>query len=341
MEDIILSNYKDFSATKYNETSRNVVVPGGVKEIGMGYFENLNIETVILPEGLERISVKAFKGCRNLTSINFPKSLKEISWSAFEDCEKLNISNFESCLTRIGEYAFKNCKSLNKMVIDVDADVDWCAFQNSFIDELVIKKLNHKLEFIDESLNKFHSGFSFCKGKQLIIDKSMDKFIGALYEHIEDGYIHYVTPVFEFDELFLPRTIKEVDSKDVLHQFDKIVFYGEGKLNDNVLDSLIQRTGREYIKFDDGVYEHRCKSKTSHSSSDIIKPVSIINLTKEEQIFIQEESEKIRLKDYRYKNGLCINCGNRLTRKSLINSFKVCKKCGYDPKHTKHILCDF
>lgn len=74
---------------KYNGNNTDVVVPQGVKSIGINAFYNCNnIKSIILPEGLISIGAYAFRGCTNLTSINIPKSVTKIADGAFLDCPK-------------------------------------------------------------------------------------------------------------------------------------------------------------------------------------------------------------------------------------------------------------
>ena len=58
---------------KYNGTDTEVVVPDGVKKIGMSAFENCSSLTgITLPESLKYIDWYAFQGCTNLTEIKIP-----------------------------------------------------------------------------------------------------------------------------------------------------------------------------------------------------------------------------------------------------------------------------
>ena len=55
----------------------------GLKTIGLGAFNFcLNLHTVVLPEGLERIGAYAFE-CTSLQSIEIPASVTEIGDDAF------------------------------------------------------------------------------------------------------------------------------------------------------------------------------------------------------------------------------------------------------------------
>ena len=70
-----------------------------------------NLETVILPEGLEKIYYYAFKGCRKLKAINIPEYVNVIGDEAFEGCTALrevNIANPNPASINMGSNVFKN-----------------------------------------------------------------------------------------------------------------------------------------------------------------------------------------------------------------------------------------
>ena len=65
----------------------------------MGYipdccFENLDIQSIAIPNNVEWIGDYAFSSCENLTNITIPNSVKEIGDSDFDDCEKLKSINY-------------------------------------------------------------------------------------------------------------------------------------------------------------------------------------------------------------------------------------------------------
>ncbi len=74
----------------------------------------INVE---LNEGLERIELVAFNGCRSLTSINIPSTIKMIGWRAFDDCEQLVNVELPEGLERIDSGAFCHCISLQRINI--------------------------------------------------------------------------------------------------------------------------------------------------------------------------------------------------------------------------------
>ncbi|MBQ8293371.1 MAG: leucine-rich repeat protein [Bacilli bacterium] len=79
----------------------------------------VNLEEVILAEGIEYIYGSAFKGCINLKEITIPKSVKGISISAFSNCTSLKNVNFEegSVLSYIEQSAFSRCTSLETITL--------------------------------------------------------------------------------------------------------------------------------------------------------------------------------------------------------------------------------
>jgi hypothetical protein len=79
----------------------SVVIPAGVKRIGMRVFQGCeNLTTVILPDTLESIGGGAFNGCSNLYNLSIPDSITTINWDetnnfvsfAFGDCGKLKLA---------------------------------------------------------------------------------------------------------------------------------------------------------------------------------------------------------------------------------------------------------
>jgi hypothetical protein len=67
-----------------------IKLPDSLEKIGVRAFEGcFNLTTIKLPDGIQRIDYQAFARCYNLTTINLPANLKEIAWGAFEDCSEL------------------------------------------------------------------------------------------------------------------------------------------------------------------------------------------------------------------------------------------------------------
>lgn len=76
-----------------------------------------DIKEVVLPDGLEEISVSMFYGCTGLKSINIPQSVKEIGYAAFCNCSSLKALTIPEGVTTIGDAAFWNCTNLKTINI--------------------------------------------------------------------------------------------------------------------------------------------------------------------------------------------------------------------------------
>jgi len=70
------------------------------------FYENEDLQTMILPEGLEVIAAAAFAGCVNLTQIQLPSTLREIGEGAFLGCVSLRHIQLPEGLAIIQDMAF-------------------------------------------------------------------------------------------------------------------------------------------------------------------------------------------------------------------------------------------
>lgn len=77
----------DIRATSNGAPIRSITIPKTVSSISLSNC--VNLETVILEEGMKEIPIGAFRRCVNLESIVIPNTVKDIGGGAFEGCEKL------------------------------------------------------------------------------------------------------------------------------------------------------------------------------------------------------------------------------------------------------------
>lgn len=83
--------YQDNTLTEYE-------IPDGITEIGDFAFARSGLNSIVIPEGVEKIGYGAFYHCDSLTSVTIPDSVKEIAANAFVntpwlDAEKGNASS--------------------------------------------------------------------------------------------------------------------------------------------------------------------------------------------------------------------------------------------------------
>ena len=108
-----------------NSSLETLVVGEGVKRISDKAFCNPvsnyyvghpNLRSVVLPSTLESIGEKAFALCSSLETVTLPEGLTSIGAQAFEGCTKLDlICSDKMQLVSIGNYAFEDCTSLTNI----------------------------------------------------------------------------------------------------------------------------------------------------------------------------------------------------------------------------------
>lgn len=72
-----------------NRRIKTLKIPGNVKYIGDGTFQQSDFKVVEFEEGIEVIDFAAFSFCNNITEIIIPASCKMIGWRCFADCDAL------------------------------------------------------------------------------------------------------------------------------------------------------------------------------------------------------------------------------------------------------------
>ena len=72
-----------------NKRMETLKIPGNVKYIGDGTFQQSDFKTIEFEEGIEVIDFAAFSFCNNIKEIIIPTSCKMIGWRCFAECESL------------------------------------------------------------------------------------------------------------------------------------------------------------------------------------------------------------------------------------------------------------
>ena len=95
-----------------------VVVAQGITHIGNLTFEDCSsLISVTIPDSVTSIGEFAFSCCTNLTSVTIPSSVTSIGEGAFECCDSLTSMIIPDGVTSIGDYTFNNCTGLASIVI--------------------------------------------------------------------------------------------------------------------------------------------------------------------------------------------------------------------------------
>ena len=129
-------NDEDLTATVsgYTGTATEVVIPAEVthedntyKVTAIGYsafWNNSDLTSVTIPEGVTRIEAIAFGSCTSLKSVTIPEGVTYIGDFAFDSCTSLKSVTIPEGVTRIDGSAFSGCTSLTS--VSLPASLTMC-----------------------------------------------------------------------------------------------------------------------------------------------------------------------------------------------------------------------
>ena len=125
---------------EYVGAGGDVVIPAslGVKEIAANAFENnMDITSLVIPEGVEVVGYWSIKGCKNLESITLPYSLCELAEHCLSSAALTEVV-IPGNVERIGYGAFSGCTYLEKITISYGVkEIMVLAFQATAATELI------------------------------------------------------------------------------------------------------------------------------------------------------------------------------------------------------------
>lgn len=99
-------------------TLESVTIPDTVQKIGKGAFRKCsNLKNIIIPEGVVTIGDYCFKECINLEKVDMPTSVQDIGLFAFNFCRALKEIVIPEGVKEIKWSTFDNCKNLTKVTI--------------------------------------------------------------------------------------------------------------------------------------------------------------------------------------------------------------------------------
>lgn len=177
---ILPDNITEFGACAFLKLAlRHINMPSSLKKMGEGCFEDnkwLEVNPLIIPEGVTEIPIRCFPWCENLKKIVLPSTLKTIDILAFY-CTSIQEMNFPEGLDsighsaiyvtnlteivlpntvkKLGNAAFQGNKKLKKLVLPkgiTEIPIRFC-YQSPMLEDLEIPK----------SVIKIHNtAFSSC-----------------------------------------------------------------------------------------------------------------------------------------------------------------------------------
>ena len=160
----------------------NMIQGRKVLEIGENAFKGcIDLETVVIPEGIKRIGVSAFECCRKLRSVHFPAGLEQISDKAFFLCRDLEQVYFEKGLKKIENWVFAGCGKLRKVhfpegLTYIGNNVFW--LHDEALEEVVIPS---SVQFIGK--NAIQYGTILCQTRSYAIQYAHENGIKCARYH--------------------------------------------------------------------------------------------------------------------------------------------------------------
>ena len=114
--------YYETIGTKFNsyKALKEIVFSNDIDvySVDNGIFADMTtLETVVLPDSVERIYESAFSGCTSLKNFHWPESLVSIESKAFMNCTSLESVEPSENILGIESNAFSGCTSLKRVVI--------------------------------------------------------------------------------------------------------------------------------------------------------------------------------------------------------------------------------
>ncbi|MBD5309875.1 MAG: leucine-rich repeat domain-containing protein [Bacteroides sp.] len=144
-------------------SGKNFDVPDGVKTIGMEAFYGCKFSSLSLPSSLTKVeegafqntSIKsirfynpqkslvlefrAFRGCKQLTSVSIPSGVNKMGQAIFADCSALASVSIPSSVSSIPSMGFEDCKALKTVSLaEGITKIEFEAFAGSGIENLTL-----------------------------------------------------------------------------------------------------------------------------------------------------------------------------------------------------------
>ena len=125
---------KNFSVVSYGPWEdydvRTVNISDGVTRIGVYAFcDCAYITSVIIPDSVTSIGDLAFANCKSLTSVAIGNQVTEIGAQSFQNCYRLTSITLPNSVTSISYNAFTNCNRLTSITIgDSVTSIGYSAF---------------------------------------------------------------------------------------------------------------------------------------------------------------------------------------------------------------------
>lgn len=162
--------------TGYTGYSEDIIIPTDIEGISVkviadnAFYEKNNIQSVKLPNSVEKIGSCAFQGCTSLQNVVLSDSLEEVGRQAFYKCESLRSIYLPNSVKRIEAMAFLETPNLSEVKFpDSSIEIERDAFKDCGITELIVTS---NLHFVGEGNDMWC--FNNCnKLKSVVIEEDV------------------------------------------------------------------------------------------------------------------------------------------------------------------------
>lgn len=140
IDDVVYTKDMSRVVACFERKAGDIVIEDGVKEIARSAFSNCySINSVWLPDSVEKIDEFAFNDCANLCSIHFGKNVKQIGRSCFRSDKHLTETELPGTIKELTSYSFAYCITLDSLKINEGTQsIHPDAFFGTYIEKLFI-----------------------------------------------------------------------------------------------------------------------------------------------------------------------------------------------------------
>ena len=232
-----------------------------IKFIGVyAFYDCRSLETIEIPEGIEKIDKNAFKCLYSLKDVKLPSTLKTIGESSFSHCGSLQTIEIPECVEKIDGYAFSYCSNLKDVKLTSGLKtIGESAFANCVNLETIeipegVKKLgNYAFEGCN-SLKEIKlpstlktistKAFSDCKNLETIeipegvekIDKSA--FVGC--SNLKNVKLPSTLKIINARAFYQCESLEKIEIPEGVEKIDKNAFTGCKNLKEVKLPSTLK-----------------------------------------------------------------------------------------------------
>lgn len=222
-----------------NDISRCI----NLRNLRIATFMCSNLDSVIIPNGVEVIGDCCFAYCLRLKEVTIPNSVKRIGNYCFFKCLCLKRIEIPVSVKEVGDFCFFYCRNLESLTWN-GKEVEFIlarhnAIVHSVIDNSERKTYTSYLEIlykgkssgIEPGFLSYRNSFNYTNlypeklCDELVADFNMDFLHDDSYYMMFDGHLEYYTKLAaeSYDQSFIPHMESPLGSTNLLSTWDDVI----------------------------------------------------------------------------------------------------------------------